>query len=389
VLAILLVLGGGLGLWLSGAGRTGLPLAEPFLLTVEKDFEGQVRATGHVPSQEVRAALEARIAASGGTAEVTLARGDIPRSWGAGLMEMLGELAPLGEFRLDLRGADVTITGLADTPEIRAQVRAALAPGLPAGFSGTAEIGLGPRYLTVTRLRPVLDRFADCGPLQLPDMPALGYGLQDAVIVNGRFGLEVTRTALREAISALAGARVVRVEGEVLNASLCRIDMALPRLGPGGFDIRMGYGSRSGDNLSGRYRVNENPVIDIRLPEAVREGFLWVSIVDVKGVVFHLLPNNLRPGNALADLRAEAEGGWLRVAFALDEAGPGRLAFTVDDSTLGKSKILALHAQGRLFDELRPTSESVESYAEALAAAVASGRFEVRSIDTGILTTVR
>ena len=58
-----------------------------------------------------------------------------------------------------------------------------------------------------------------------------------------------------------------------------------------------------------------------------------------------------------------------------------------DGSVLGKSKILALHAPGALFDELRPTTESAASYAEALVNARDRGGLVVDSLDSAILIT--
>jgi len=72
----------------------------------------------------------------------------------------------------------------------------------------------------------------------------------------------------------------------------------------------------------------------------------------------------------------------------LEEAqGTGRVAFTVDDSILGKSKLLVLHSRENLFPDLRPTTESVSSYAQALAEARDRGGLQVTSLDTAILTT--
>jgi len=191
-------------------------------------------------------------------------------------------------------------------------------------------------------------------------------------------------------ISEVAGDRQVRIEGEVLNESLCRIDATLPKARLGGFDVRLGHGGQTAENLSGTYKVGENPTIDIRLPAERTDGFLYVSVVDVKGVVFHLLPNRARPDNTLQTLQGEAQDGFLRVAYGLEEAQEqGLLAFTVDDSALGKSKILAIYTTEALFDGLRPTSESVASYAEALATARDAGGLLVQSMDSAILTSER
>jgi eukaryotic-like serine/threonine-protein kinase len=106
----------------------------------------------------------------------------------------------------------------------------------------------------------------------------------------------------------------------------------------------------------------------------VTDGHLWVSIIDVKGSVFHLLPNINRQDTAVSVLRDGRDGEVpVRVAYAVDEAqGTGRLAFLVDGTTLGKNKVLVVHGDAPLFDDLRPTSESADSFAEALSEAIAA-----------------
>ena len=74
----------------------------------------------------------------------------------------------------------------------------------------------------------------------------------------------------------------------------------------------------------------------------------------------------------------------IRVAYSLAEAAadPERLAFTVDD-TFGKSVVIVFHTDRPLFDELRPTTESVAGFAEELGAgARRRARCEILSIAT-------
>ena len=137
--------------------------------------------------------------------------------------------------------------------------------------------------------------------------------------------------------------------------------------------------------------VGENPVIDITLPADVTEGFLTVSILDVSGNVFHLLPNLNRQDNFVTALRDGQDGTVsVRVAYSLTEAAiNGRLAFRVDDSTLGKSKVIVLHSAEPLFDVMRPTSESAIGFAEALKAHFEANSSSIQSLDSRILTTAK
>lgn len=388
VLGLAVVGAVGAGVYFSGI-LTGpsYPVADPFTLTVQRSPNGATRATGHVPSPEIQAALTADLDAVGGTTETTLASGDIPEDWGMGVLDAVDSVLPLDEFQMAITGTDIALSGLAPSAQAREAIETSFAAGFPGGLTGTTDIGLGPRFLQPAALEPYLDQHTDCGPLQLRSPPPVGYGLEDSVLVTGRFAQDATRAALQNSLAALAGDRPVRIEAEILNPSLCTIDALLPKVRPGGYDIRLGYGDRDGDNPSGRYTVGENPTIDVKLPEGDDSGYLWVSVVDVKGVVFHLLPNRLRADNSLAALRPDADAdGYVRLAFGIAEAD-GRLAFTVDGATLGKSQILAMHTDALLFEDLRPTTESVASFADALDAARNAGGYVVTSLDSALLTT--
>ncbi len=354
-------------------GVARLPVADPYTLVIARPEGAAPRAEGHVPTAEVRDALTVRLAALGGGGDLTLARGDLPEGWGDGIGRIVEVLAPIEEWRIAANGRAVAVTGVTRERTRQEQALAALTAPLPGGLVVTPEILLGPVRLPVAEVRAALSDLADCGPLTLIDPPADAYGPGQRIAVAGRTATPEGRARVRDALAAIAGDRPVVIDLEPLNGSLCRVARSLAGLPPGGAAVRLGFGDRAGDNPSGRYYVGENPVIDIILPATMRDGYLWVSIVDVKGTVFHLLPNNGRPENAVAALRAGAEGPVpVRVAHALDEAqGNGRLAFLIDGSTLGKSEVVVLHAAEPLFDDLRPTSESAEGFAEALEAALA------------------
>ncbi|MEM9126091.1 MAG: serine/threonine protein kinase, partial [Pseudomonadota bacterium] len=121
-----------------------------------------------------------------------------------------------------------------------------------------------------------------------------------------------------------------------------------------------------------------------------QDGYLSVSILDVSGKVFHLLPNVTRTENDVASLR-DGETGPIsvRVAYSIPESKEnGGLAFNVDDSSLGKSKVLVLHTDNQLFDTLRPTTESAAGYAEALREQDRNVETQILSMDSRILTTL-
>ena len=136
--------------------------------------------------------------------------------------------------------------------------------------------------------------------------------------------------------------------------------------------------------------VGENPVIDIVLPADAQDGFLSVSVLDVSGNVFHLIPNISRQNNDISTLRNGRNGPLsVRVAYSIAESQEnGGIAFQVDDSTLGKSKIIAIHSDEPLFESMRPTTESAVGYAEALRDQSRNQSARILSLDSRILTTL-
>lgn len=393
VIAFAVLIGGGVAAYFGGFLDAiigpSVPVADPYTLVVEKSEGGVPNAAGHVPSAEVLAAIEGAVATDGGMSELMVATGDIPQDWGLNVLALLETVAPLDAYRIAVTDADVTITGLANDKSIHQVVSDALAVGMPESLNGVIEILQGPLIVSPQSLELVLADSADCGPLSLVSPPVTGYGLDDKIIVTGKLAAPQTRIALFDALSAISGDRSVTIDAEVLSPALCLIETALPETPSGGFDVVFGFGDRAETNPSGRYFVGENPVIDIAVPGDVTDGFLWVSVLDVSGNVFHLMPNVSRPDNSVSALRNGQDGAIaIRVAYSLAEAQDNdRLAFLVDDSTLGKSKIIVLHSDAPLFDGIRPTTESAESYADALRAVADTGALQIRALDGAILTT--
>ncbi|RBI87383.1 serine/threonine protein kinase [Rhodosalinus halophilus] len=387
--ALLLVAGG--ALWVATGGAPFGPRyaeATPFTLTAEKTGAGEARATGFVPSPDVRDALAERIAALGGTADLTLARGAISQTWGADLLALIDLVQDLPEWRIETRDDFVRLTGLAEDTQQKARLTRRLSQdGMPGALDGEVQILAGPRILSPARVNEVITPLEDCGPLRQVDPPSTGYPLGAEIVVSGQVASAATRAELGRALSAAAGERRIVPRVTILNPGLCIVDRALPQVPGGDFDIDFGWGGQPGENVAGRYLVGENPVIDVTIPAEVTTGYLFVSALDVSGRVFHMLPNLNRKDNSVESLR-DGRGGpvELRVAYSLDEAeeaGGRRLAFVVDDTALGKTRILVLHSETPIFSGLRPTMESAEGFAEAL------GNLDgaIRTLDSRILTT--
>ncbi|MFP4569049.1 serine/threonine-protein kinase [Rhodosalinus sp.] len=391
LLALLLVAGG--AIWMTTEGAPFGPRyaeAAPFTLTAEKTGPGEARATGHVPGPDIRDALTGRIAALGGTAELTLARGAISETWGADLLALIDMVHDLPEWRIETRDDFVRLSGLSADAEQKARLTERLSQdGMPGALEGEMDILAGPRILSPSRVTEVIAALQDCGPLMQVDPPSTGYPLGAEIVVTGQVASAATRAQLARELSAAAGERRIVPRVTILNEGLCLVDRALPKVPGGNFDIGFGWGDQPGENMAARYLVGENPVIDVTIPAEVTTGYLFVSALDVSGRVFHMLPNLNRTDNSVAGLRDGREGAVeLRVAYSLEEAeeaGGERLAFVVDDTVLGKTRILVLHAETPIFSGLRPTMESAEGFAEALENIDGT----IRTLDSRILTTAQ
>lgn len=393
-LAVLLLLGGGgAGAYFSGMLDSFMgpsyPIVRPYSLIAEKPADGPVQIVGNVPSEATRDALLALAQ----DADLTLAFGEIAETWGADVLDTVQPLEGLREWRLVVSNNKARLTGTTDDTNTAEMLNERFRNGLPGALEGKAEIRFELPMLPVAEVKAVMEAFADCGPLVRDGNGHYdGYAPTDPILISGRVASTGTRLELFDALRALAHERQVVLDVEVLNDSLCVVEQHLPKAPPGGAEVQFAVGGSSVEpNPSGRFFVGENPVIDVVLPADVTDGYLTVSVLDVSGNVFHLLPNIARPDNAVASLRDGAAGDVpVRVAYSLEESSSGGgIAFKVDDSTLGKSKVLVLHSSEPLFDGMRPTSESAVGFAEALQASYEADSSRIRSLDSRILVTAK
>lgn len=364
-------------------------MVDPFTLVAERGIDGSTRLVGYANSENAGAQLEAAVTSMGGQAEVTIAAGPVPETWGADLSSLIQAVRPLDSWKIEVMNTTIRVTGLTKDPALRESLFNSLnGPAIPVGYQGSAKITLGVPILPLADVQRVLAAKADCGPLHLQSEPAAGFGLDDALTVTGSVAATTSRVALHEALSALAGDRPVIVDTEVLNPKLCVVEAKLVSGASGGVGVSFGFADSSDANPGGRYYVGEVPVIDVIIPAAILDGYIWVSIIDVGGSVYHLLPNLKAPESAVQGLRAGATGDLpVRVAWSAAEAGAHNGISFMIAPPLGKSKIIVLHSDQPVFDQIRPQEESAESFADALAARSASGAVAALTIDSRILTT--
>ncbi len=396
VIAVVAILAVGVGGYVSGAFDSLLgpsyPVANPYTLVADKRDGLPPRAVGFVPSETTRDALAGEITAQGGEVDLTLASGDIAENWGSVVGDVIGSAMNLDEWRFVVDGNTARLTGRTTNEALHSELEQLYSAGLPAGLNGAADIELVPLFLPASEVEPILAGLADCGPLELVDAPTTGYGMETPIRVAGTLASRDSLIGLETALTALAGTRPIDLDQvALLNPTLCLIENFLPSAPPSDISISFYNGEQNNaPNPTGDFIVGQNPVIDIDLPDDVLEGYLSVSVLDVSGNVFHLLPNVTRQENDIATLRGDDEGPVsVRVAYSIPESQEnGGIAFRVDDSTLGKSKVIVLHTDNQLFSTLRPTTESAAGYAEALREQDRNVATQILSLDSRILTTL-
>ncbi|MEX0327762.1 MAG: protein kinase [Ruegeria sp.] len=368
------------------------PAVSPYTLVADKREGLPPRVVGFVPSETARDAMTSEITSQGGDVDLTLASGDIADNWGSAVNDVISSAMNLDEWRLVVDGNDAKLTGQTTDQALHTELEQLYSAGLPAGLQGTAEIELEPLFLSADEIRPILSGLADCGPLNLVDAPTTGYGLETPIQVSGTLASQDSLIGLDTALSALAGPRPIDLEQvSLLNPTLCLIENFLPSAPASDISIAFFNGEQDdAPNPTGDFIVGQNPVIDVDLPADVQDGFLSVSVLDVSGNVFHLLPNVTRQENDVISLRDGETGPMsVRVAYSIPESQQnGGIAFKVDDSTLGKSKVIVLRSDNQLFNTLRPTTESAAGYAEALREQDRNVATQILSLDSRILTTL-
>ena len=392
VLGVLAIAALGGGAYVSGAldGLLGpkYPFEESYTLVASRSESGLAQAVGFVPSQNAQNTLATLIAQEGGTTELTLASGDITQTWEADILRLIDTVDHLPEWRVLADGDRVRITGLTyDKAEQRSLTAALSQADMIGAFEAVIQIDLGPRILSAGAVNQILAGHQNCGELDVVDAPLAGYPNASQVIVAGRVADIATRVALSDELTDSIGDRDLVLEVDVLNPTLCLVDSVLPNAPQAAVDVEFRVGPDNTVNSSGHFFVGENPVIDVVIPSEITDGYLFVSALDVSGNVFHLLPNLLLEDNSVTTLRGGSDGPVsIRVAHSLADAADGtKLAFVVDDSALGKTKIIVLHSGEQIFDGLRPTTESAGGYANALGERVGI----IKSLDSRILTTAQ
>lgn len=180
LVAGLVVAGAALGgAWHFGAFSAflapALPHVSPYVLTATRAPDTALRIAGHAPDEAVRGALDDRATATGGTAEITLAKGDIAESWGADVIALIDRASILPEWEVTVSDNTARVSGLSEDRATLTALRETLAGS--GELATQLDIVLGPRVLDRARVESVVAENADCGPLQLSETPPGGWAL--------------------------------------------------------------------------------------------------------------------------------------------------------------------------------------------------------------------
>ena len=108
----------------------------------------------------------------------------------------------------------------------------------------------------------------------------------------------------------------------------------------------------------GVYLDQEYLVVEVAMPEDLG-GYLYLDVYTDNGEVFHLLPEPLRVDNELD------KGAMIRVGVEEDERASGVRHWQIS-GPFGTGYLAALVTENRLFDDLRPIGETIDTYRQAL-----------------------
>lgn len=370
-----------------------LPVADPYALRAAFDQEGTALLEYNAPDAVNGDLLDSAFSQATAQAEVVplrkLATGLPDPNWVEDAASLLGVLTGVPRWSLNLEGTHVRLDALAKSVAARAELEAGLfAWSDAAEMTFNSEISAGPEFLPSDEIQTLLDSAADCGPLQQRRSAGEEYALLDPIEITGDVASSEVANLIRDMATPRVGDRKLGIDLNVLNSDLCKILNVLPPFPSNNVSIWLGNGRDNSANLSGIYRVNENPVAEVHMPANINQGSLWVMIVDNTGKVFHVLPHINRPDHNVATIGSLTAGvRQVRVLYSIDEflADNNRSAMRITDGDFGKSQIIAILSKSNLFDIRRPREESIDSVAEALSVALSERGGEIIGVATRII----
>ncbi|WP_069299216.1 serine/threonine-protein kinase [Neptunicoccus sediminis] len=348
-----------------------LPLADPFVLTIERSSpDDPLRLIGNLPSEDavpaVTTQLEQQLNAFAVMSDVTPARGEPFAGWSERIVKVALLFQSIESWTVSANDMDVILIAKAQN-ELE---KTALLNGARAAIEGT-KLALVDRIeveipsIQMDDLDFGLQDLASCGPLTLTGGRDGVIRADDTLSVSGKLAIGADRTRVQAFLSQMAPGREVAGDLEVLNPSVCSVLRLMPTETTEALQIDYSYGTKNDPVEGDIFRIGENPVVDIVLPKE-RTGFLNVVFVDLAEQVFHLLPHQARTENDLQKIgTVDGNSRRIRVAFPVDQASIAQLGFKVVEP-VGANILLAVVTDTPLFDQIRPRAESSGAFIEAL-----------------------
>jgi len=380
--------------WFGFMAEEPLPMAAPFAMSASFEGTGNATITAHAPDEISADLLREAFASSTQTTSlpgnITLAQGVPSEAWSAQVSDLLGLLASLENWTLDVADQSATINGLARNLNTRATSQAAIENwSAQAGFDMQMSLIAGPEFLQKRDVLAAIEPFQTCGKLDVVGAEVDGaFPLFDTLKIRGDLADANEAPALQAVLTPLVGDRNIKMETVTLNADLCAIRNVLPAAESSSLLIWMGDGETGEISLTGAFKTGQNPIVEVHLPDARPDTSLWVMVVDNTGKVYHVLPNINRTEHQVGKL-GEVLGGvrQVRVLHSVDEFKQNNdlLAFEITEGDYGKSEVIAILSKTELFDLRRPRDESVSSFAQALEEALAGREDQIIAVSSRII----
>ncbi|MEM9428889.1 MAG: protein kinase [Pseudomonadota bacterium] len=374
----------GVALWVAASAGLferlfdpGPPTVSPFVLSAAAPAAEGARLAGYAPddasAEGLRAAYERATGARPDAEALTIANGVPGPDWTEGARALLGAMA-LEDWSLEIADRKALVEGIARDIDTRDRVVAALEAIPPDVLDVTAQVAAGPRLLPAELVEGIAAAYSDCGPLSYAGSGAAPLRLGEPVVLSGAVSGPQARALLGDALRARIGDRPLRLELLEYGERLCEVRDVLPATELGDLAIDLRHGDTGELNPSAIFRVGDQPVIELRVPEADATGHLWVFVANPDGTVVNLLPHRARPEDQVKALgRVEGEARRIPVthsAAARDAAraagGPELLTIGVDDKNFGITSIFVLQTDRPAFSPPRPEQESAASTARAI-----------------------
>ncbi|MEL6682856.1 MAG: hypothetical protein AAFQ09_09450, partial [Pseudomonadota bacterium] len=278
--------------------------------------------------------------------------------------------AALDSVQLSISDKMASVAGLAANIRVRAMVKYTL-DAFAAEFEWdiSTDIAAGPLVLGSDTVSDTVRPMTDCGRLTVDGATDGQFGITDHVTITGNIADPNTQSAIEDTLAPIVGDRAVAFSTQILSPGHCMIRQRLADVPNDVGSLALSDGDTGARNLSGVFRVGQNPVIDLLLPGDLGDGAIWAFFVDAKEKVSGVIPNVI-DDRVLVSQRSDLQDGLHRVRILHTVAefleDNRHLATRVTSESLGKSEVFVILSQNPLFEVSRPRSESPGAIVQAI-----------------------